>query len=128
VCTPRKGETYIVTVTGADGCQASDTVVVALICEESRVRVPDAFTPNGDGRNDRFRILGIGEVDHLVIYDRWGVKVFERDHFFTADPGSGWDGTLGGQPAPAGVYAYFAQFTCPVGGAFARQGTVVLIR
>jgi gliding motility-associated-like protein len=128
VSTPKRGEIYTVTVTAADGCQASDTVVVKLLCEESRVRIPDAFTPNGDGHNDRFVILGIGEVDHLVIYDRWGVKVFERDHFYTADIGSGWDGTMGGQQAPTGVYAYFAQFTCPTGGAFARQGTVVLIR
>ena len=128
VCTPKKGETYTATVTGADGCQASDTVVVGLICEESRVRIPDAFTPNGDGHNDRFNILGIGEVDHLVIYDRWGVKVFERNHYYTADISNSWDGTLGGQLAPAGVYAYFVQMTCPSGGAFARQGTVVLIR
>jgi hypothetical protein len=67
-------------------------------------------------------------VDHLVIYDRWGVKVFERNHFYTADPASGWDGTMGGQLEPSGVYAYFAQFSCPTGGTFARQGTVVLIR
>jgi gliding motility-associated-like protein len=128
VCTPMRGETYTATVTADDGCQASDTVVVKLICEESRVRIPDAFTPNGDGHNDRFNILGIGEVDHLVIYDRWGVKVFERNHFYTADPASGWDGTMGGQLEPSGVYAYFAQFSCPTGGTFARQGTVVLIR
>lgn len=128
VCTPKKGETYTATVTAANGCKASDTVVVGLICEESRVRIPEAFTPNGDGHNDRFTVLGIGEVDHLVIYDRWGVKVFERNHFFTADLSNSWDGTLGGQPAPAGVYAYFVQMTCPTGGAFARQGTVVLIR
>ncbi len=128
VCTPKKGETYTATVTAANGCQASDTVVVGLICEQSRVRIPEAFTPNGDGHNDRFTVLGIGEVDHLVIYDRWGVKVFERNHFFTADLSNSWDGTLGGQPAAAGVYAYFVQMTCPTGGAFARQGTVVLIR
>jgi len=128
VCTPKKGEVYTATVTAADGCQASDTVVVGLICEQSRVRIPDAFTPNGDGHNDRFTILGIGEVDHLVIYDRWGVKVFERNHFFTADLSNSWDGMMGGQQAPAGVYAYFVQMTCPAGGAFARQGTVVLIR
>jgi gliding motility-associated-like protein len=102
--------------------------VVGLLCEESRVRIPDAFTPNGDGHNDRFNILGIGEVDHLVIYDRWGVKVFERNHYYTADLSNSWDGMMGGQLAPAGVYAYFVQMTCPAGGAFARQGTVVLIR
>jgi hypothetical protein len=54
--------------------------------------------------------------------------VFERNHYYTADISNAWDGTMGGQLAPAGVYAYFVQMTCPAGGAFARQGTVVLIR
>jgi gliding motility-associated-like protein len=129
VCTPKATEQYIVTVTAADGCEASDTVVVQLLCDEAKVRIPDAFTPNGDGHNDRFTILGpISEVNHLVIFDRWGVKVFERNHFFPADPGSGWDGTMGGKPAPAGVYAYFAEMQCPAGATFVRKGTVVLVR
>jgi gliding motility-associated-like protein len=106
----------------------SDTVVIQLLCDEAKVSIPDAFTPNGDGHNDRWNILGISEVNHLVIFDRWGVKVFERSHFFPADPGSGWDGTMGGRPAPAGVYAYFAEMQCPAGAAFIRKGTVVLVR
>jgi gliding motility-associated-like protein len=128
VCTPKEPEQYIVTVTGGDGCTASDTVVVSLLCDESKVRIPDAFTPNGDGHNDRWNILGISEVNHLVIFDRWGEKVFERDHFFPGDVDAGWDGTANGRPAPAGVYVYFAQMQCPVGGAFERRGTVVLVR
>jgi gliding motility-associated-like protein len=129
VCTPRSEHDYIVTVTGADGCVASDTLLVKLSCDETKVRIPDAFTPNGDGHNDRWTILGgISSVDHLVIFDRWGVKVFEENHFFPADPGSGWDGTVGGRPAPAGVYAYFVQMRCPTGGVFTRKGTVVLVR
>ena len=128
VCTPKKTIPYVVTVTNAEGCVASDTVVVTLLCSEAKVAIPDAFTPNGDGHNDRFNILGISEVNHLTIYDRWGQKVFERNHFFPADPGSGWDGTMGGQPAPAGVYAYFVEMQCPAGGVFTRRGTVVLVR
>jgi gliding motility-associated-like protein len=129
VCTPAQSEQYIVTVTAEDGCVASDTVVVKLICDEAKVRIPDAFTPNGDGHNDRFTILGaIPVVNHLVIYDRWGVKVFEEDHFAPADPNSGWDGTMGGQPQPPGVYVYYAEMQCPAGGVFVRNGTVVLIR
>ncbi len=66
---------YIVTVTAADGCMASDTVVVKLLCDEAKVRIPDAFTPNGDGHNDRFTILGaIPVVNQLAIFDRWGVE------------------------------------------------------
>jgi gliding motility-associated-like protein len=128
VCTPKASEVYQLTVTGADGCTASDTMQVKLLCEESRVAIPDAFTPNGDGHNDRFVILGIGEVDHLVIFDRWGNKVYERDHFYTSDPDAGWDGNYRGQPAPTGVYVYLAQLRCPAGGEFTRKGTVVLVR
>jgi hypothetical protein len=75
-----------------------------------------------------FVILGIGEVDHVVIYDWWRVKVFERDHFYTADRSAQWDGRVSGQPAPAGVYAWFAEMSCPSGGRFTKRGTVVLVR
>jgi gliding motility-associated-like protein len=129
VCTPKQTQQYIVTVTAADGCMASDTVVVKLLCDEAKVRIPDAFTPNGDGHNDRFTVLGaISVVNHMAIYDRWGVKVFEADHFAPADPGTGWDGTMHGQPAPPGVYVYYAEMQCPGGGVFIMKGTVVLIR
>jgi gliding motility-associated-like protein len=128
VCTPKKPEIYTVRVINGVGCSASDTVSVKLICEAARVRIPEAFTPNGDGHNDRFDILGIGQVDHLVIFDRWGQQVFERSDFYTADLSSQWDGTVHGQPAPVGTYVYFVEMTCPTGGAFARKGTVVLVR
>jgi gliding motility-associated-like protein len=129
VCTPRETVQYIVTVTAQDGCTANDTMVVKLLCDEAKVRIPDAFTPNGDGHNDRFTILGaIPVVNHLAIFDRWGVKVFEADHFYPADPNSGWDGTMGGRPEPPGVYVYYAEMQCPTGGVFIRKGTVVLIR
>lgn len=128
VCTPKRPEVYQVRVTNDVGCHATDTVQVKLLCIEANVRIPEAFSPNGDGHNDRFNILGIGEVDHLVIYDRWGVKVFERDHYYTADVDAQWDGSFHGQPAPTGVYAYFVQMSCPSGGSFMRKGTVVLVR
>jgi gliding motility-associated-like protein len=128
VCTPKKPEVYTVRVVNNVGCSASDTVSVKLICEAARVRIPGAFSPNNDGHNDRFAILGIGLVDHLVIFDRWGAQVFERANFYTADPGSQWDGSFHGQPAPTGTYVYFVEMTCPTGGAFTRKGTVVLVR
>lgn len=128
VCTPKKPEVYTVRVVNNVGCSAADTVSVKLICEEARVRIPEGFSPNNDGHNDRFDILGIGQVDHLVIFDRWGEKVFERSNFYTADIGSQWDGTVHGQAAPVGTYVYFVEMTCPSGGAFSRKGTVVLVR
>jgi len=128
VASPKRPEEYVVKVTNGVGCSAKDTVEAKILCEESRVRIPDAFSPNGDGKNDRFLIMGIGLVKHIVIYDRWGVKVFERSNFYPVDAGSSWDGMVGGQPAPVGTYVYFVEMECPGGGGFARRGTVVLVR
>lgn len=128
ICTPKKPTTYMVTVTNGVGCHARDTVQAKLLCEEAYVRIPEAFSPNGDGKNDRFGVLGIGLVDHMVIFDRWGEKVFDRSHFFTADADGQWDGKFRGQPAPTGTYVYFVEMSCPSGGVFTRRGTVVLVR
>ena len=128
ISSPRKPEEYIVMVKNSVGCMAKDTVEAKILCVELNVRIPDAFSPNGDGKNDRFVVLGIGEVKHLVIYDRWGVKVWERNNFYPADAVSCWDGTVHGQPAPVGAYVYYVEMECPAGGVFGRRGTVVLVR
>jgi gliding motility-associated-like protein len=128
ISSPKKPEEYIVMVKNAVGCMAKDTVEAKILCVELNVRIPDAFSPNGDGKNDRFVVLGIGEVKHLVIYDRWGSKVWERSNFYPADASSCWDGTVHGQPGPVGAYVYYVEMECPTGGVFGRRGTVVLVR
>jgi gliding motility-associated-like protein len=128
VCTPISETTYKVTVINKNKCQASDEVTVKLECEASRVRIPNVFSPNGDGNNDLFVISGIGIIKHLTIFDRWGTKVFERSNFVANDRGSCWDGTRNGLPVPGGTYVYFAEMQCETGEPFAMRGTVVLIR
>jgi len=67
-----------------------------------KLEVPSAFSPNGDGLNDTFKVLGESISSfHLIICDRWGRVVFE-----TRDIYQGWDGTLKGLPAPVGLYYY----------------------
>jgi gliding motility-associated-like protein len=90
--------------------------------------IPTAFTPNGDGQNDFFIIKGISLIKHLIIYDRWGEKVFERSNFIASDRSACWNGTNKGMPAEAGAYVYFAEMECASGGLFIRKGTVILIR
>ena len=126
--TPLSESVYAITVTTKEGCTASDSTVVKLICEESRVSIPTAFTPNTDGHNDVFIIKGIGIVKHLIIYNRWGNKVYERSNFVAADRSACWNGTVNGTPAPAGVYVYFAELQCPTGASFVRKGNVILTR
>lgn len=119
---------YHITVANAHGCTASDGMILKMQCEESKVYIPNAFTPNGDGTNDVFTILGISYVKHLVIYDRYGKKVFERKNYIAADRSQGWDGTLNGELLPTGSFVYFAEMECELGGVFTRKGTITLIR
>jgi gliding motility-associated-like protein len=119
---------YLLTVKSSNGCSASDNVLVKMLCAESRVAIPNAFAPNGNGKNDVFIIKGISIVKHLMIFNRWGQKVFDRKNFIASDRSMCWDGTFNGYPAAEGTYVYFAEMQCPSGGTFSRKGTVVLIR
>jgi gliding motility-associated-like protein len=126
--TPMAETTYTITVNTKEGCSASDTTVIKLICEENRVSIPTAFTPNGDRNNEVFTIKGISVIKHLIIYNRWGNKVFERSNFIAADKSNGRNGTINGIPCPEGVYVYYAEMQCPTGASFVRKGTVILMR
>jgi gliding motility-associated-like protein len=127
VCLPLATTEYILKVYN-QYCHVSDTIVVAVDCQESHVRIPNAFTPNGDGANDVFMIKGISIVKHMVIFGRWGEKVFERDNFIAGDKASCWDGTYKGQKCAPGTYIYFVEMECPSGGTFSRKGSFILVR
>jgi len=91
------------TATTANGCP--DTYCAPLpVIGLPGVYVPNAFTPDGDGRNDVFKVEGarLSPNDFsLMIFDRWGMKVFEAK-----DPSASWDGTLEGSPVPNDVYVW----------------------
>ena len=80
----------------------SDSTEVAVAVAESYLAVPNVFTPNGDGKNDEFRVSyrSLREF-HCWVYNRWGKLVYEWD-----DPAKGWDGTINGRPAAEGAYFY----------------------
>lgn len=81
---------------------AIDSTEFTIAVSVSMLRVPNAFSPNGDGANDEFRVeyRSIKEF-HCWVYNRWGKLVYEW-----TDPAKGWDGTINGQPAPEGAYYY----------------------
>lgn len=80
----------------------TDSTVFDVSVTESMLRVPNVFTPNGDGSNDEFRVVyrSLAEF-HCWIYNRWGKLVYKWD-----DPAKGWDGTINGLPAAEGAYYY----------------------
>jgi len=119
---------YSVKATNNYGCIATDELVIKMQCDESRVRIPNAFSPNGDGKNDLFVIKGISIIKHLVIFNRWGNKVFEKSNFITSDPASCWDGKSGSVGLQTDSYVYFIEMQCPTGESFVRKGTVLLVR
>ncbi|MEO7043739.1 MAG: PKD domain-containing protein [Ferruginibacter sp.] len=128
VTTPLAALNYKLTVTNNDGCQATANLQLKLQCQADKVFIPNAFTPNNDGLNDRFNIKGISIVKHLVIYGRWGNIIYERSNYNAAATSAGWDGNYKGQPMPADTYVYFAEMECSNGESFIRKGTVVLVR
>lgn len=95
--------TYILNVENICGEQASDSVSVSYSGCDHCLFVPNAFSPNGDGLNDRFAVVNncLMNTFKLYIYNRFGQLIFS-----CFDPGESWDGTYKGKPADAGVYFY----------------------
>lgn len=84
----------------------SDTDPLKVTISESRLNMPNAFSPNDDQINDIYRAKSKGAEAyqsivefHATIYNRWGQKLYEWD-----DPADGWDGTFHGSPVKQGVY------------------------
>ncbi|RYE23287.1 MAG: gliding motility-associated C-terminal domain-containing protein [Sphingobacteriales bacterium] len=110
-------------VTDEYGCTNADSVAVKtkLCCD---ISMPSAFTPNGDGKNDVFRMISAGDlrISSFRIVNRWGQTVFE-----TADPRIGWDGNMNGKPQDMGSYAYSIRYKCASKDT-EQHGEVTLIR
>ncbi|TAD87621.1 MAG: PKD domain-containing protein [Bacteroidetes bacterium] len=120
--------TYTVKALSDKGCVALDTIKVTLECGKS-FYLPSGFTPNGDGLNDRFYVLGGGgTVKSFRIFNRWGKVMFERREVAVNDSNNGWDGRFEGEPQPTGSYAYHAVLTCFDGSLFEYKGTITLVR
>jgi gliding motility-associated-like protein len=118
---------YIVvqTVTNAAGCIDQDSLLISVgVNSILPPKLPNAFSPNGDGVNDAFFVRGGPfETIDLKIYNGWGQLIFE-----TTDPNFGWDGKHRGAPAIAGVYVYSVVATTVDGKEHDRSGKVTLVR
>ncbi|QKJ32107.1 gliding motility-associated C-terminal domain-containing protein [Mucilaginibacter mali] len=89
------------TVTDQNGCKASQTINITSHCKD--IHIPNTFTPNGDGVNDKWVIAGLeGDASvNVKIYNRTGALIFQSQGY--AVP---WDGTYQNKKVPAGVYYY----------------------
>ncbi len=124
---PKSEGFYLVTVTHADGCTKSGSVQVKEICEPL-VFVPNAFTPNGDGKNDLLSFSNSGiEIIDIKIFSRWGSIVYYSDELDAS-----WDGMINGKDAPSGTYVYLISFKSPAADGTMNEATAkgyfILIR
>ena len=95
------------------------------------IYVPSAFSPNGDGRNDRLYVIAgaeVAKVRSFSLYNRWGQRVFSVQNVPANTPVHGWNGTAGGEKAPPEVYVYYVEVEQKDGKLASAKGTVMLIR
>ncbi|MFT6147492.1 MAG: gliding motility-associated-like protein [Saprospiraceae bacterium] len=103
--------TYNVTSTNPTGCPAHDSVTV-FVEPYKPLFVPNAFSPNDDGINDYFYVFGnqaIKTVRNMIIFDRWGGKVFAAQNIPANDDQSGWDGNVRGKKVTPQVFVFYVE-------------------
>ncbi len=89
------------------------------------MKVPNVFTPNGDGKNEVFRVRSSGlESFSMRIYNRWGQVLFVANR-----PGNAWSGrNVAGEPAPEGTYFYLVEYSFDGKKTRKEQGKLNLFR
>jgi gliding motility-associated-like protein len=116
---------YWLQVTDNNNCKERDSIIVNPKECMTGFHIPSAFTPNNDGRNDKFRPLLFGNVKNykFVIYNRWGQVVFQ-----TKEIGKGWDGTFGGIKQDPTIFVWTCTYQLEGEKIKAEKGTVLLVR
>ena len=128
--TPGSSTGVQVSVTDVNGCTAVSNLFIDVQVDRD-LFVPNVFSPNGDGVNDRFFISAQDpstEVESLEIFDRWGNLVFAAQRTGVNRESEGWDGSFNGQETPAAVYVYSGVIVYPDGVSKTIKGDVTLIR
>lgn len=122
---PQNSGTYSVTVVDANNCTISSSIQVTFnSCANDALFIPTAFSPNGDGKNDLFRVFGsnVQDID-IEVYNRWGELVYSSQYFL-----GGWDGMYKGVKMPMGVYVYQVRGVFNDGVVRNYKGSITLLR
>ncbi|MFZ4548605.1 MAG: gliding motility-associated C-terminal domain-containing protein, partial [Bacteroidales bacterium] len=121
---------YWVLVTDSSGCKSSDTAWLENCY--ANIFIPNAFSPNGDLKNDHFKPVtgGLVLLDYsMTIFNRWGQIIFQSEDYLT-----GWDGKMHGVELPVGTYAYLISYRISdtanqtLSGLLKNRGTVLIVR
>ena len=121
---------YQVNVLHENGCVSELSTDVNVRRDYCQAFIPNAFSPNGDGVNDRFTVPGSrsGEwIRSLQVYDRWGMLVYQGEDI-RVGTAEGWDGLIHSRPAPVATYVYMIIIEHFDGSQSLYKGEVSLIR
>lgn len=135
---PDFSSVFVGTLIDENGCKAEDKVRI-IVREPRNIYIPNAFSPNGDGNNDRFMVFSQGDVEEIEVmrvFDRWGDQVFVNKNFPPNVAGEGWDGLLNGRPIingmkaghNANVFVYMIKVRFKDGEKIVYEGDIHLIR
>jgi gliding motility-associated-like protein len=120
---PLQDIVYTLNATSTVGCgEGSDDVRVKVY---NTIVVPNAFTPNGDGINDKFQLIAFDNYKpvKLIIYNRFGTLIFKATDAYRS-----WDGKFKGILQPAGTYVYYLELKSITGKKVVKRGTIMLLR
>jgi gliding motility-associated-like protein len=122
IASPDVSTTYTIEATDKTNfCTAKDAVIITPV---SKLYVPNGFTPNNDGKNDKWAIPGLALYPdaRVTIYNRGGQKIFDTKNYISKP----WDGTFMGQIQPSAAYVYMIELNDDTKQLL--KGTVMIIR
>ncbi|MBI1780818.1 MAG: PKD domain-containing protein [Sphingobacteriales bacterium] len=130
VAKPIVNSIYSAEVKNSIGCTTTDDIKVTVLCTGGKIYLPNTFTPNNDGINDWFYVIGNGvqTVKRFRVFDRWGKIIFDKSNVPANSRNDGWNGQFNGIDLPTGVYTYTVEVICGDGALFQLNGSVTLIR
>ncbi|MBK7810445.1 MAG: gliding motility-associated C-terminal domain-containing protein [Saprospiraceae bacterium] len=121
---------YEAHLSSKDNCDSIRYLVLEII-GSGEVYIPNVFSPNGDGVNDKLSVFSnpdIAKIDRFSIFDRWGELMYEIKNFLPNDPNLGWDGVFRSTLVQPAVFAYLVEWTDKLGGHHKAYGDITLIR
>lgn len=131
IANPLEETLYSVFVTDVTGCTAKAYIKI-LALKDFDLYVPNAFSPNDDGVNDRWMIYGdpkiVSKIRRLQIFDRWGEGLFEASNFQVNDPNFAWDGVFRNRNLQNSVFVYYFEAEFVDGRTQIYKGDINLMR
>ncbi len=127
---PKQTTQYTLEVRNQGQCLSKDQLTIYVVCNQGNLYIPNTFSPNGDGMNDKFypRGKGVFVIRSFRVFNRWGEMVFEKLNFNPNDANAGWDGKYKGKLLSPDVFVYTCEIVCENNQTLTYKGDVTLLQ